>query len=71
MARSAVIPYSRKRKMNASTDLILVDRPATTSAEIQRCEFYDSAFLADRGCLTSMHPRQKPRNVPLEQRKRA
>jgi hypothetical protein len=54
MATSTVIPYLRKREMNASTDPILVDRPATTSAEIQRCEFYDSAFLADRGCIISM-----------------
>jgi transposase len=35
--------------------------PRYTIAEIQRCEF----------CLTSMPPRQKPRNLPLEQRKRA
>jgi hypothetical protein len=69
MARGAVLPYSRKRKMNASPDLILVD-PATTCAEIQS-ELYDSAFLADRGCLTSLHPKRKPRNVPLKQRKRA
>jgi hypothetical protein len=71
MARSAVTPYSRKPKVNASTNLIFADRTATTSAVTQRYEFYDSAFLADRGCFTPMHPKRKPGNVRLDQRKRA
>ena len=71
MATSAIIPCSRKRKMNAPANLIRVDRPAMTTIEAQECESYDSAFLADRGCFTPMYPRRQPRNVRLDQRKRA
>jgi hypothetical protein len=71
MAKSAVIPCSRERKMNAPANLIRVDRPAMTNIETQGWESYDSAFLADRGCFTPMYPRRQPRNVRLEQRKRA
>jgi hypothetical protein len=72
MAKSAVIPCSRNRKMNAAPNLIRVDRPAMTNIEIQGCEIYDSAFLADRGCFTPMHStRRRPGNVLLSQRKLA
>lgn len=64
MAKCTVLPYPRtKRKTNAST------------AETQECGFYESAFLADRGCFAFiMHQRRKPRNAPPDQqglRKRA
>jgi len=71
MAKNAVIPCPRKRKMNAPTDLIRIDRPAMTNVETQGFEIYDSAFLAERGCFTPMYPRRQPRNVRLDQRKRA
>jgi hypothetical protein len=69
MAKHAVIPCSRKRKMSAPTDLIRIDRP--TSVEIQGREIFDSAFLADRGCFTPMYPRREPGTVRLDQLKRA
>lgn len=63
MAKCTVLPYPRsKRKANAPT------------AETQECGFYESAFLADRGCFAFMHQRRKPRNAPPDQqgqRKRA
>jgi hypothetical protein len=71
MAKHAVFPCSRERKMNAPTDFIRVDRPATTNRKTQGCEIYDSAFLADRGCFTPMYPRRKPTNVLPDQRKLA
>jgi hypothetical protein len=60
MAKCTVLPYSRgKRKTNM---------PVT---ETQECGFYESAFLADRGCLASMHQRRKPRSAHPDQRKTA
>ena len=63
MAKCTVLPYPRsKRKTNAPT------------AETQGCGFYESAFLADRGCFAFMHQRRKPRNASPDQqgqRKRA
>jgi len=60
MAKCTVLPYPRsKRKTNAPT------------AETQECGFYESAFLADRGCFAFMHQRRKPRNARPDQRKRA
>src|SRR6266851_1371450 len=59
MAKCTVLPYPRsKRKTNAPT------------AETQECGFYESAFLADRGCFAFMHQRRKPRNARPDQRKR-
>ena len=52
MAKCTVLPYPRsKRKTNAPT------------AETQECGFYESAFLADRGCFAFMHQRREPRNA--------
>jgi hypothetical protein len=51
-----VVPHTRKRK---------------THAETQEYGIYDTAFLADRGCFTTMHMKRKPRNVRPEHRKRA
>ena len=60
MAKCTVLPYPRsKRKTNSPT------------AETQECGFYESAFLADRGCFAFMHQRRKPRNARPDQRKRA
>jgi hypothetical protein len=60
MAKVTVLPYLRsKRKTNAPT------------AETSECGFYESAFLADRGCLACMHQRRKPRSARPDQRKRA
>jgi hypothetical protein len=57
MAKCTVLPYPRsKRKANALT------------AETQECGFYESAFLADRGCFAFMHQGRKPRNAPPDQR---
>jgi hypothetical protein len=58
MAKCAVIPHTRKRKVNA---------------EHEECRIYDSAFLADRGCFTTfVHTlKRKPRSVRPDQRKRA
>jgi hypothetical protein len=57
MAKCIVLPYPHsKRKTNAST------------VETQECGFYESAFLADRGCFAFMHQRRKPRNAPPDQR---
>ena len=70
MAKHAVIPCSLKRKMSAPTDLIRVD-PKLMKIEVPRCDSYDSAFLADRGCFTPMYRRRKPGNVFLDQRKLA
>jgi hypothetical protein len=56
MAKCTVLFYPRsKRKTNAPT------------AETQECGFYESAFLADRGCFAFMHQRRKPRNAPPDQ----
>jgi len=60
MAKVTVLPYPRsKRKTNAPT------------AETPECGFYESAFLADRGCFACMHQRRKPRSARPDQRKRA
>ena len=60
MAKCTVLPYPRsKRKTNAPT------------AETRECGFYESAFLADRGCFAFIHQRRKPRNARPDQRKRA
>jgi hypothetical protein len=60
MAKCTVLPYPRsKRKTNEPT------------AETRECGFYESAFLADRGCFAFMHQRRKPRNARPDQRKRA
>lgn len=67
----AVIPCSVKRKMSAPTDHIPIDRPEVMKIEVPRCDSYDSAFLADRGCFTPMYSRRKPGNVRLDQRKLA
>jgi hypothetical protein len=53
MANGAVVFHPRKRKANAET---------------QECGIYDSAFLADRGCLfTLAHMKKKSGSVRLEQ----
>jgi hypothetical protein len=57
MAKGNVVPHTRKRKANAAT---------------QESGSYDSAFLADRGCLfTAVHVKRKPKSVRIEERKRA
>jgi hypothetical protein len=57
MAKGLVaVPNSRKRK---------------THAENQECGIYDTAFLAERGCFSTMHMKRKPKNVRPEHRKRA
>lgn len=57
MARVLVVPHPRKPKTNTET---------------QEYGMYDSAFLADRGCLCSAtHIKRKPGNVRPDQLKRA
>lgn len=57
MAKSNVVPHTRKRKANAAT---------------QENGSYDSAFLADRGCFfAAEHAKRKPKSVRLAERKRA
>lgn len=51
MAKGLVVPHTHKRKTNVKT---------------QGCGIYDTAFLADRGCFTTMHIKQKPINVRPE-----
>ena len=47
-------------------------RKSKTNAETQECGIYDTAFLADRGCFTTMlHIKRKPINVRPDQLKRA
>jgi hypothetical protein len=71
MAKHAVFPCSRKRKMSAPTDLIRIDWPNVMKIEVPLCDSYDSAFLADRGCFTPMYSRRMPGNVRLDQRRLA
>jgi hypothetical protein len=60
MAKCTVLPYPRSKR-----------KPSAPTTETRECGFYESAFLADRGCFALMHERRKPRNVSLDQRKRA
>jgi hypothetical protein len=56
MAKCIELPHPRsKRKIKAPT------------AETQECGFYESAFLADRGCFAFMHQRRKPGNARPDQ----
>jgi hypothetical protein len=57
MAKGTVPPHLRKHKTPESHECVI---------------YYDSAFLADRGCFTTfVHTKRKPKNVRPDQRKRA
>jgi hypothetical protein len=61
MAKCTVLPYPRSKRKTIA--------PAAPIAENQ--EFYESAFLADRGCFAFMHERRKPRSARPDRRKTA
>jgi hypothetical protein len=55
MAKVTVFPYPRsKRKTNAPT------------AETPECGFYESAFLADRGCFACMQQRDEGQEMRVQ-----
>jgi hypothetical protein len=63
VAKCTVLPYPHSKRKTIA--------PSGPIAENQECGFYESAFLADRGCFAFISQRRKPRSVRPDHRKSA